>query len=174
MHNKKQLAVQITAEVEDPSLEDILVVIRSWNPETWELSDPYEIYCSKGTVLSTLGSLLGGLFGIPEAEVECCKIGSAWNFSRVQLPSEQWVKTNGNQCFIVSSPFYLNVDGGLLIVKKCGCKERELNADERIKYAAFDYEIHGSYKSIIKGSKKEKAIKIHVYQTKPTEESKKA
>jgi hypothetical protein len=169
MHNKKPLAVQITAEVEEPTLEDLLVAVRSWNPVTWELSDTYEIYCSKGTTLSILGNLLGGLFGIPESELECCKIGSAWNFSRVQLPSEQWVKTMGNQCFIVSSPFYLSVDGGLLIVKKSGCKERELNADERLKYAAFDYEVHGTYKSVGKGPKKEKAIKIHVYQTKADE-----
>ena len=168
--NGKQIAIQITNSEEDPSPEDILLLVKCWNPESWELSDTFEIYVSKNTTLANFGSLLSNLFGIPEKELECCKIGSAWSFSRVQLPSEQWVKTFENHCFISANPFFLSVDGCLLIVKKLGAKERDLNEEERKRYAAFDYERLGSYKHIPgKNHKIEKAMKITVYKN---EESK--
>ena len=173
MHNGKQIAVQITAEKEEAKSDSILITIRSWNPLSWEMSEMYEMYCPKSMTLDNLGATLSALFGLPQSDVECCKIGSAWNFSRIQLPSENWTKTNGNQCFIVSAPFYMSVDGGLIIVKKSGYKERELNADEKARFAAFDYELHGTYRSLGKGPKKEKAIKINVYQPHKEEKEKK-
>lgn len=103
----------------------------------------------------------------------CCKIASAWSFSRIQLPHELWYKLEGNDGYIGSSPFFLATDGSLFVyffplviyrVKNTEVKERELSEEERKAYAAFDYEIGPAVKGSTGAavSKKEKGIVITV------------
>lgn len=70
----------------------------------------------------------------------CTKINSSWNFSRVQLPFEQWVSLNGSQDFFQAAPFYVSTDGILFIVKDGSVQEREMTAEERELYRSDDFE----------------------------------
>ena len=89
----KEIAIQILPEAPSQSLDELdqsyLVMVKAWDPTDWTLSDLVEIHVPKTATLAEFSLLLHGKFPhiMPEM-MECVKINSSWNFSRVQLPYE--------------------------------------------------------------------------------------
>jgi len=72
----KQLGIQILKQAENPSDNEVLVMVKMWNPNTWELSPLREFYVEKSCTLSTFGALLSSLFDIPVSE--CMSVGGGY------------------------------------------------------------------------------------------------
>lgn len=104
--------------------------------------------------------------------MQCTKINSSWNFSRVQLPFESWQNLGNNTDFFSAAPFYVSTDGILFIVKDGSLTEREMTPEEKELYRSDDFEANtfgsggtgagsGAGKRSYKGPK-EKGVKIKV------------
>ena len=106
-------------------------MVKAWDPTDWSLSDPVELFIPKQATLGELGLILVAKFPyIDLANIQCTKINSSWNFSRVQLPYAVWTKLESNSDFVSNAPFYVSTDG-LFFVIKDGSKEiREMTAAE--------------------------------------------
>jgi len=76
-------------------------MVKAWNPSDWTMTDLVEVNVPKNATLNDFANVLNSKFSyiVPEM-MECVKINSSWNFSRVQLPYEQWVSLSGNECFM--------------------------------------------------------------------------
>ena len=110
-------------------------MVKEWDPTTWALSNPYEIFLPKTATLEELSQLISSYFPyITKENMYCTKINSPWNFHRVQLPYETWYSLNGNSNFIASAPFYVSTDGLLFIIKDISKTERELTEEEKEAY----------------------------------------
>ena len=64
-------------------------MVKAWDPSDWTLSDLVEVVVPKTATLNDFSQILSSKYThiVPEM-MECVKINSSWNFSRVQLPYE--------------------------------------------------------------------------------------
>jgi len=88
MYDGKEIALQILPEVPQESLDmqdqSYLVMVKAWDPSDWSLSDLVEVYVPKSATLNQFSELISAKFGhITKELIECTKINSSWNFSRV-------------------------------------------------------------------------------------------
>ena len=115
--------------------------------------------------------------------MECVKINSSWNFSRVQLPYEQWQALQGSECFMASAPFYVQTDGLFFVIRDRTKDGREMTEEEKAMYKSDDYENQMFAAPIIKSrmgpdgkpitytGRVEHGIKITVKQREPAQEA---
>jgi hypothetical protein len=156
MHDDKDLSVQIlmpgdygydqegTVELES----DVLILVKVWHPDTWELEPPRELWIRRSSTLEEVAVVLSTLLGIAPENLVAAKINSPWNFHRVQLPFVDWVKLSGaakgkddlSQNPITNAPFYLSTDGILFVVRDSSKVEREMSGDERELYRCEAFE----------------------------------
>ena len=130
MFEGKQIAIQILKEPEIVEPDSLLIMIRWWNPATWELSQMKEIIVKRYSTMNDFSYVLEKEFPfILRKDIECWKVIS--NFFRAQLPYEKWYGLWGTDNFLASNPFYLSTDGLLLIVKDRTLIERELTEEEK-------------------------------------------
>jgi hypothetical protein len=116
-------------------------MVREWNSGTWELSETRELFVKRGMDFGNFTATLGQKFPhIPLENLECTKINSVWNFHRVQLPHEKWVKLTEATGYLNSAPFFLSTDGLLFIVKDSSHIERDLTMEERILFGFDEWE----------------------------------
>ena len=137
-----------------------LVMVRMWDPETWDLSELKEIFIDKTMALAQFGECLLSIY--PELNLESLqvtKISSPWYFNRVQLPYETWHGVVDDEQLLCSAPFYVSVDGLLFIIKDGRKKMEEPSEEERKKYGL---EISRSGTVAKKKVAQEKGIKIIV------------
>ena len=65
MYDNKQLAIQILEEPEDPNDNEVLVMAKLWDPNSWYLSSLKEFYIEKTCILPLFGAFLESLFDVP-------------------------------------------------------------------------------------------------------------
>ena len=144
MYDGKEIAIQIINSEDrifEESDENYLLMVKEWDPSSWQLSEPKEIFIKKNATLEELAHALSIIFPhIPIENLSCTKINSAWNFHRVQLPYETWHELKDNTNFLSSGPFYLSTDGLLFIIKDNSKMERELTEQEKDLYNCGEYE----------------------------------
>ena len=89
--------------------QSYLVMVKAWDPSDWTMTDLVEVWIPKTATLSDFGAILHAKFThIELANIECTKINSSWNFSRVQLPFESWnVLEQGSELYVASAPYYV-------------------------------------------------------------------
>ena len=141
----KEVAIQILPEVSEESDEQReqshLLMVKAWDPSDWSLSDPVELFIPKQATLSELGLMLAAKFPhIELANIQCTKINSSWNFSRVQLPYAVWTKLENNTDFVSNAPFYVSTDGLFFVIKDASKEIREMTAEEQEMYKSSDFE----------------------------------
>lgn len=90
------MAIQVLGEPDVATADSYLLMVRVWDPETWSLTAPVELLVPKTASLDQVGAVISAKVGVERVNLEVCKIASAWNFSRVQLPYEQWTKLHEN------------------------------------------------------------------------------
>lgn len=166
MFEGKPIAVQVLKEPETMDPDSILVMIRCWNPSTWEISPMKELLVKRYSTLDDFSHILAKEYPeIDRKNIECCKVN---NFFRVQLPYEKWFELNQNENFLASNPFYLSTDGLLLIIKDKTIPERELTEEEKKQFGCDEYEnaIFATTGGGKRGYAKEKAMKINVKKKK--------
>ena len=130
MFEGKQIAIQILKEPEMVEPDSLLIMIRCWNPSTWELTQMKEIIVKRYSTMDDFSYVLEKEYPfILRKDIEWCKVIS--NFFRAQLPYEKWYGWWGTENFLASNPFYLSTDGLLLIVKDRTLIERELTEEEK-------------------------------------------
>ena len=83
MHEGKEIAIQILDSEETVLPDTNLVMIRVWNPSTWELSPVEEMFVHRFWTLEEFASKLEEKFGIQKENLLLTKIISVWNFYRV-------------------------------------------------------------------------------------------
>ena len=87
MFDGKEVGIQVLRdeEVEQNIDEDyLLLMVKEWDPSTWTISDPKEVFIKKNQTLNDLGTILSKVFPhIETCHLNCTKIASAWNFHRV-------------------------------------------------------------------------------------------
>ena len=83
-------------------------MVKAWDPSDWSLSDLVEVYVPKDAMLSDFCQIVHQKFPhIAPENIQCTKINSSWNFSRVQLPYENWTQLSGSYMLMSSSPYYV-------------------------------------------------------------------
>lgn len=65
MFEGKQIGIQILEEPETIIEDNILLVVRYWNPQTWELSPIQEIFSFKSLTLDAFSLSLSAIYNIP-------------------------------------------------------------------------------------------------------------
>ena len=129
-------------------------MVKEWDPTTWSISEPIEVYVKKNATLNEMGLEIVKHYNSQAIQsdavqeenihnvedISCTKINSAWNFHRVQLPYETWHLLHDNNNFIASAPFYVSTDGLLFIIKKNSKMERVLSEVEKGLYNCAEYE----------------------------------
>ena len=185
-----EIALQFT-DIPNPenSSDYLLVMVKVFDPATWHLSEPKEMWVSKKANIGDLAKSLADATGMDENCVEVTKIASPSQFHRVNLMSHEWLqnewfhlkhnekdKIDISRNYIASSPFYLNTDGLFLVVKHFETQIREMTKDEKVKYQAEFWDQNmDNLKIVKKGDKNdrnaEQQLKITVVQ-KQTEQEK--
>ena len=154
-------------------------MIKEWNPQTWSLSAPVEIWINKKATIAQFADTLSTTLGIPVENLVCTKINSPWNFHRIQLPFIQEIKLDDpavSSSFLTSSPFYLSTDGILFIVRNNQNALRDMTPEEKDLYRCEEFENQmfsgavagGGFRKVVN---KEAAVKITV-KAKGTQEEK--
>ena len=125
MYEGKQLAIQMLKQPENPHEEEYLIMLQLWDPNTWNLTSIKEMYVERTCTLAVFAAMVSSIYDIPVSfiinyneqtkNITCCKISSAWNFSKVQLPHETWHTLEGNDGYIGSNPFFLTTDGTMFV-----------------------------------------------------------
>lgn len=116
-------------------------MVKAWDPSDWSMSDLVEIYVPKTATLNDFGTLLQGKFPhMSKDMIECTKINSSWNFSRVQLPYETWTALDRSELFMASAPYYVQTDGLFFVIKDKSKNGREMTEEEKTMYKSDDYE----------------------------------
>ena len=106
-------------------------MVKAWDPSDWSLSDAVELFVPKQATLAKLGLILAAKFPhIALADIQCTKVNSSWNFSRVQLPYATWIKLEDNSDFISNAPFYVSTDGLFFVIKDGSKVLRDMTAEE--------------------------------------------
>jgi ubiquitin C-terminal hydrolase len=65
LYDRKQIAVQVLSEPEEAKASDLIVLVRRWFPETWELSEPIELFFDKYSSVHAFFVKLSTLYEIP-------------------------------------------------------------------------------------------------------------
>ena len=81
MHDDKEIAIQFLPNTNNE--DKYLAMIKEWNPQTWELTAPVEIWIDKKATVAQFASSLSTALGIPVENLVCTKINSPWNFHRI-------------------------------------------------------------------------------------------
>ena len=119
------------------------VMIKVWNPQDWTLSMPVELWISKMGSLAEFAAVLSSKLDIPKEHILCAKVGSPWNFHRVELPYIGWVnltsETQGLNS-ISQEPYYLSTDGILFVVRDARTEIRDMTIEEKELYKCEEYE----------------------------------
>ena len=120
------------------------------------MTDLVEVYLGQMSTQEDFANILHEKFPhIAVDDIQACKISSTWNFSRVQLPFENWVKLiepvsdedimkNGGvkppSQFMMTAPFYLQSDGCFFVIRDMNKIEREMTEEERERFKTDDFE----------------------------------
>ena len=116
LFEKKQICIQqFQTECSELDTLDMVILVRKWSPASWELSEPREVTICRHATFGDLGTLCASLFQIPIESVKAARIANSWNFSRVDLPSEQWYLLFNSFNRLSSLPWYLSFDGTLVM-----------------------------------------------------------
>lgn len=84
MYDGREIAIQVLPEPQVATDDYFLIMLKEWNPQTWEVSDPKEFFVPKSSNLAQLGKVICENFNhIKPENLMCTKINSAWNFHRV-------------------------------------------------------------------------------------------
>ena len=68
-------------------------MVKLWDPSDWSMTDLVEVYLGQMSTQADFANILHEKFPhIAVTDLYACKISSTWNFSRVQLPFENWTK----------------------------------------------------------------------------------
>jgi hypothetical protein len=61
IHDDKEIAIQVLTHPEQPGevANKYLIMVKQWNPETWCLSPPREVWVNKSATLGELAKVLG-------------------------------------------------------------------------------------------------------------------
>ena len=121
-------------------MDSFLLMVKLWDPETWQLSAAQELNVLKTATLNSFAELISKSFAVELETLQLCKISSSWNFSRVQLPYEQWQSIAGNSNFLASAPFYVSTDGLLFVIRDSKKKERKMTDEEIVKFRCAEFE----------------------------------
>jgi hypothetical protein len=147
MHDDKEIAIQIipeAAQADTVECEEMqFVMIKVWNPDTWTLSEPFELWVPKMGSLLDFSAILSSKTHIAAENIDCAKIISPWNFHRVELPFINWVRLSSEEQgknSISQDPFYLSTDGILFIVKDRTVNSRDMTPEEKELYKCQEYE----------------------------------
>ena len=88
-----QILPKVPTETQDERENSYLVMVKLWDPSDWTLSELVEFYVPRTADLDDFANILSTKFPhVPSDKIECAKINSSWNFSRVQLPYESWTR----------------------------------------------------------------------------------
>lgn len=172
MFEGKQIAIQILKEPEIVDPDSILIMLRCWNPATWELTPMKEILVKRYSTMDEFSNVIHQEYPFIERKnIECCKVMTVQTFFRLQLPHEKWFGLIANENFLAASPFYLSTDGLLFIAKDNTLVERDLSVDEKAIFGITEFESTNFAQNNIGGGKrgyvpKEKAMKINVKKKK--------
>jgi hypothetical protein len=60
----------------------LITLVKVWNPATWELSDPKEVYITKSSTFEEFGDKIAEAFNIPAELINIARINYYWNFTR--------------------------------------------------------------------------------------------
>ena len=116
-------------------------MVKAWDPSDWSLSDHLELFVSKQATLADLAVKLASKFPhIKVGDIECTKISSSWNFSRVQLPFAPWTKLENSTDFVSTAPFYVATDGLLFVIKDATKAIRDMTPEEQERFKFCDFE----------------------------------
>lgn len=142
MFDDKEIAIQI---VEEPTFQEDshLVMVKVFDPESWALGAPREVWVQIKANLGDFASILSEQLGIPAENLELTKVNSPWNFHRVTLPFAEWVRIGAEgvkESYMHSAPFYLSTDGILFIAKDSRKEMREMTNAEKDLYRCEDFE----------------------------------
>jgi ubiquitin C-terminal hydrolase len=136
LYEKKQLCIQ---EFPEPVTElggtDISLVVRKWSPSTWELTAPVEFSLTRYATFHQMGEVICEKLGVSLENLRAARIANTWNFSRVDLPTEQWFPLNTSSFRISSQPWYLTFDGNLIVVKDSEEPLKDLTDEDRAKFS---------------------------------------
>ena len=146
-------------------------MIKLWNPQTWQLTEPIELWVDRMSTLRDLANALSEHYNIPVDNLICTKINSPWNFHRIQLPFIEWVKLSNpdvSSSYLSSSPFYLSTDGILFIIRDSQHEIRDMSQEEKDLYRCEEFEncmfsgavAGGGFKKV--AAAKEQGVKITV------------
>lgn len=116
LFEKKQMCIQrISDPGKEPTERDILLSVRMWRPSTWELTPVSDLVIAKTASMRDLGEKLSEAYGIPLERIEGCRISYTWNFVRGDLLEDTWHKLGGNKLSLSLAPWYLSMDGTLIM-----------------------------------------------------------
>ena len=62
MHDDKEIAIQLGSQKEDETDSKHLIMVKHWNPDTWTLDAPQEIYLSKNANLGDFATALQNIY----------------------------------------------------------------------------------------------------------------
>ena len=137
LYEKKQLCIQEFPEpVSELDNSDIAIVVRRWSPSTWELTAPVEISLTRYATFHQMGEAICAKLGVGLENLRAARIANTWNFSRVDLPTEQWFPLHASSFRISSQPWYLTFDGNLIVVKDSEEPMKELTEEDRAKFTS--------------------------------------
>ena len=142
----KEIAIQLIPAEQVPA-DSCLIMVKLWQPSTWEISPTRHICVPKTATLNDFCTLVATAFDIKEKEhLECCKIASCWNFNRVQLPHEQFYGLLSGETYMQAKPFFMAQDGLLFVVRQANQVLRSMTEEEHIKFktASFEQNTQGS------------------------------
>ena len=116
LFEKKQICIQqISDPAKEPTERDLLLSVRLWRPQTWELTPVADLVIPRLSSMRDLGVKVGEMFGIPLDRVEGCRISYTWNFVRGDLLEDTWHKLGANTLGLSLAPWYLSADGTLIM-----------------------------------------------------------
>lgn len=58
MYDGREIAIQVLPEPQIASDDTFLIMVKEWNPQTWEVSAPKEFYVPKASNLALLGNTI--------------------------------------------------------------------------------------------------------------------
>ena len=178
LYEKKAICLQeFPQPISDLDITDISIIVRKWSPSTWDLTAPIEITLTRNATFHQMGEIISARLNVPLDSLRAARITNTWNFSRMDLPTEQWFVLHSSSFRLSSQPWYVSFDGSLVVVKDGEELLRELTDEDRAKFSsksAYSTSTNCNFHTDVSTWKyekpKEEAVKITV--KKRTEEVK--
>jgi len=171
--DKKQVAVEVLQEPETITPKEFLTVVRTWNPETLEISQSFEIIVDKTKSLKHFAEKIHEKNqSIPIENMMGCKVLGAWKFIKYDLLFQNWKEFDDDNTTVFGDPIYLNNDGTIIFIKDKTIKEKELTEEEKRKIGVGRTQHKASHTSGGTGYSSynsEKSLKIHVKKKEVTD-----